>query len=204
VAPVGKRLLALCPHPDDESIGAGGLLLAHRNLAEIHLVCLCNGEGGGSLGESAGDPEATKRALIETRKTEFQKIADTLNAASVRHLDFPDVGIPCSTTAAEQLRAIAQDIRPDAVLLPWFLDDHVDHRRANVLYAWGCADLHTLVLGYEVWSLLAEPWRHRGIQLRLARIRELLGPRGVFPRAAQAVTDLLPPAAEHQQFAVGG
>ena len=39
--PVGKRLLVLCPHPDDESIGAGGLLLAHRNSAEIHLACLC-------------------------------------------------------------------------------------------------------------------------------------------------------------------
>jgi hypothetical protein len=38
VAPIGKRILALCPHPDDESIGAGGLLLAHRKLAEIHLV----------------------------------------------------------------------------------------------------------------------------------------------------------------------
>jgi hypothetical protein len=42
VAPIGKRILALCPHPDDESIGAGGLLLAHRELAEIHLVCLCD------------------------------------------------------------------------------------------------------------------------------------------------------------------
>ncbi|MGA2139839.1 MAG: hypothetical protein ABSH14_13355 [Verrucomicrobiia bacterium] len=39
--PVGKRLLVLCPHPDDESIGAGGLVLAHRNSAEIHLACLC-------------------------------------------------------------------------------------------------------------------------------------------------------------------
>ena len=46
VAPIGKRILALCPHPDDESIGAGGLLLAHRELAEIHLVCLCDGAGG--------------------------------------------------------------------------------------------------------------------------------------------------------------
>jgi LmbE family N-acetylglucosaminyl deacetylase len=33
----------LCPHPDDESIGAGGLLRAHRNSAEIHLACLCTG-----------------------------------------------------------------------------------------------------------------------------------------------------------------
>jgi len=56
--PVGKRILALCSHPDDESIGAGGLLLAHRDLAEIHLVCLCDGAGGGSL-ESADSIRST-------------------------------------------------------------------------------------------------------------------------------------------------
>src|SRR5271170_8521077 len=66
IAPVGKRLLALCPHPDDESIGAGGLLLAHRDSAEIHLVCLCNGAGGGKLADSDPDPQK----LIDARKTE--------------------------------------------------------------------------------------------------------------------------------------
>ena len=77
MAPVGKRILALCPHPDDESIGAGGLLLAHRDRAEIHLVCLCNGEGGGELSEPEINGVAAKAKLIETRKTEFRKTADS-------------------------------------------------------------------------------------------------------------------------------
>jgi len=154
VAPVGKRLLALCPHPDDESIGAGGLLLAHRNIAEIHLVCLCTGEGGGSIAGADADPETTKRMLVEARKAEFAKTAEALGAVSVRHLDFPDGGIPCSTEAVEKLRSIMDEIRPDVVLLPWFLDDHVDHRRANALYSWACADMDATVLGYEIWSLL--------------------------------------------------
>lgn len=153
-APIGKRLLVLSPHPDDESIGAGGLLLAHRTSAEIHLVCLCTGEGGGSVADEDVNPETAKRKLVETRKAEFKNTAEALLAASVRFLDFPDGNVPCSTEAVERIRSIAREIRPDVVLLPWLLDGHVDHRRANVLYAWACADLEATVLGYEIWSML--------------------------------------------------
>jgi len=149
-APVGKRILALYPHPDDESIGAGGLLLAHRDLAEIHLVCLCDGAGGGSLGDADSKPAT----LVEARRAEFRKTAAALHAASVQHLDYPDGDIPCSAAAAERLRSIVRELRPDVVLLPWFLGGHVDHRHANVLYARACADLEATVLGYEIWSLL--------------------------------------------------
>jgi N-acetylglucosamine malate deacetylase 1 len=149
-APIGKRIVALCPHPDDESIGAGGLLLAHRGHSEIHLVCLCKGDRGGEL-ES---PEADKSQLVETRKAEFRKTAETLNATSVRHLDYPDGAIPCSPEAIEQLRAVIKDIQPDMVVLPWFLDGHPDHRRANVLFAWACSDMEAMVLGYEIWTML--------------------------------------------------
>jgi LmbE family N-acetylglucosaminyl deacetylase len=149
-APVGKRIVALCPHPDDESIGAGGLLLAHRGRSEIHLVCLCKGDRGGELDST----EAGKSKLVEARKAEFRKTAETLKATSVRHLDYSDGAIPCSSEAIEQLRAVINEIRPDIVVLPWFLDGHVDHRRANVLYAWACSDIEATVLGYEIWTML--------------------------------------------------
>jgi LmbE family N-acetylglucosaminyl deacetylase len=150
VAPIGKRMLALSPHPDDESIGAGGLLLAHRGLAEIHLVCLCDGAGGGRL----EDANALPSALVAARRIEFQKAARVLGAASVQHLDHPDGNIPWSPQEVKRLRSIVRSIRPDVVLLPWFLDGHVDHQRANVLYALACGDLEATVLGYEIWSML--------------------------------------------------
>ncbi len=149
-APVGKRIVALCPHPDDESIGAGGLLLAHRGRGEVHLVCLCNGDRGGEL----DSPQAGKSKLVETRKAELRKTAETLKATSVRHLDYPDGAIPCSPGAIEQLRAVINDIRPDVVVLPWLLDGHPDHRRTNLLYAWACSDIEAMVLGYEIWTML--------------------------------------------------
>jgi len=53
----------------------------------------------------------------------------------------------------------------------------------------------------ETWALLSDAPRREAIQSRLARIRDRLGPPGVFPRAAQAVLELLPPVANEQRFA---
>jgi LmbE family N-acetylglucosaminyl deacetylase len=148
VAPLGKRLLVICPHPDDESIGAGGLLIAHRDLAEIHLVCLCNGAAGGSLEDN---DDAQK--MIETRRAEFRQTAKHLKA-SVYHLDFPDGNVPTDATAGAKLRSIVDKIKPDVVVLPWLLDGHIDHRSANTLYARACSDIEATILGYEIWSML--------------------------------------------------
>lgn len=148
VPPLGKRILALCPHPDDESIGAGGFLLAHKDLAEIHLICLCEGDAGGQL-----EAHSTE-SLKDVRRKEFQKTADALCARSIKHLGFPDGHIPIDPTAIAMLRAAVMAIGPDVVILPWFLDGHIDHRKANLLYAQACYDLDAIVFGYEIWSLL--------------------------------------------------
>jgi hypothetical protein len=42
--PLAKRILAISPHPDDEAIGCGGLLLAHANKSEIRIVNVYNGD----------------------------------------------------------------------------------------------------------------------------------------------------------------
>ena len=54
------------------------------------------------------------------------------------------------------------------------------------------------------WSLLTDERRRRAIQSRLAAIRGLLGPPGVFARAARAVVELLPSrSVEQRQLQVG-
>lgn len=137
--PLGERILALSAHPDDETIGAGGLLLAHRGRAQIHLAVVCDGRGGGA---------------VATRKGEWARVARALGAASTQALDFPDGAVPATQEAAKRLGALVEQIQPDLVLLPWFLDGQPDHRRANLLYAWGCAQLPCTVLAYEIWTLL--------------------------------------------------
>jgi LmbE family N-acetylglucosaminyl deacetylase len=152
--PIGKRLLIISPHPDDESIGCGGLLLRHRSLAEVHLLSLFRGEKGGQLPntEWRDDPEY-KAALAALRFREFCDSGLKLGATSIRQLGLPDGTLP-SIADAQRLRDAVVKTNPDVVLLPWLLDAHGDHRAANVLYSWACADLQCTVLGFEVWSML--------------------------------------------------
>ena len=151
----GKRILAIAPHPDDETIGAGGFLLKHRGRSAIHLLTVFNGEGGGRLesGPWQDTPEYKSR-LIAARKEESNEIARRLQAASLRHLDIPDGSIEPNIDAARKLRAAIDRVKPDIVLLPWFLDRQRDHRVVNILYAWACQDLPALVLSFEIWEML--------------------------------------------------
>jgi len=153
--PVGHRILVLAPHPDDEAIGSGGFLLRHRGLAEIFLINLFNGEGGGRLAsEPWRDDPAYKKELVTERKREFQESAARLNATIVGYLDLPDGQRLPSIEDARRLRALVDIVRPDVILLPWLLDRQRDHRVTNVLYAWGCHDLECAVIGFEIWDLL--------------------------------------------------
>lgn len=165
--PVGKRILAISPHPDDESIGAGALLLAHRDIADIHLVCLFNGRGGGSLG--AGD--WTQTDLMRTRADEFSRVGAMLNARSSYQLGLEAQQFDA---AVDRLHTLIEQIEPDVILLPWFLDGHEDHRQANRIYAKACVDLKATVFAYEIWTLL-EPNAVLDMTDLLDRKLELIG-----------------------------
>ena len=152
--PVGQKILALSPHPDDESIGAGGILWAHRNVSEIHLIVFCKGEKGGAIDENIKEQNHYRSRLAEVRKCEFSQTARMLSAKSCYFLDYPDGNIPSTEIEAQRLRSLIDQINPDIVLIPWFFDNLPDHRQTNILYSLGCSDLELMVLAYEVWTLL--------------------------------------------------
>src|SRR5262249_5697823 len=152
---MGKRVLVVAPHPDDETIGPGGFLLRHRGLAELHVVTVFNGEGGGRL--ERGPWENTpkyKAELVAARQDEMDCVAAALGLASVQRLDVPDGTSDLEPGVVLQLGAAVERVSPDIVRLPWYLDALRDHRVTNVLYAWGCADLSCMVLAFEVWHML--------------------------------------------------
>ena len=155
-APVGRRLLVISPHPDDEAIGAGGLLSAHRTTSEIHILCLTNGEKGGELSakERSSRPGSARETMAATRRAELLSVARLLQAKPPVFLGLPDGAVPTDGPAVARLAAEVERIRPDVVLLPWFLDKHPDHRAANLLYARACGKRGGRVLGYEIWDPL--------------------------------------------------
>ncbi|MCO4763315.1 MAG: PIG-L family deacetylase [Myxococcales bacterium] len=108
--PVGRdpttslRLLAVIPHPDDETYAmAGTLAAAAQRGARCQVCCVTRGEGG-------GDPNV--------RLGELERACALLGVAPPLVLDWPDGGLaelPVEPALA-RLRALLQQARPDVVL----------------------------------------------------------------------------------------
>lgn len=98
--PADARVIVFTPHPDDETIAAGGLLarLARRGTA-LRVVFLTNGDGYPEAVQHAlndGPPsDADYRAFGERRRAEALAALARLGVGreSVRFLGFPDGGL---------------------------------------------------------------------------------------------------------------
>lgn len=115
-------------HPDDESMGCGGLILRHtRAGVPVHLICATHGEAGW-MGKPLG---AKKEDLAEIRYAELEAAASALALSGVELWDYPDGGVR-GIDPQEITQRIGQEItrlRPRAVL-GWGADGgygHPDH-----------------------------------------------------------------------------
>lgn len=77
-----------------------------------------------------------------------------MRAKSLSFLDLPDRAVVIDDDSVAKLRKVLDEVDPDVVLLPWFLDNHPDHRSVNRLFSRACTNRNPLVLGYEIWAVL--------------------------------------------------
>lgn len=148
-------LLAMFPHPDDETFTAAGLLAAAVERGRpVTLICATRGESGESSLPGLDDPER----LGEVRESELREAMRHLGVEGVRVLAYRDSGMEGSPeanhprsfvrapveTVASELAAIIREIRPEIVLTygPDGVYGHPDHlhlhhaaRRAVMLAA---------------------------------------------------------------------
>ena len=114
-----RRVLVLAPHPDDETIGCGGLLaqLAARGVpAKVLLVS--DGSGAGAL------PAGT----AETRQQEFRAALQRLGGLDCEFLGLPDGALEQVADLPARLRRAIQAFAPNWVFGPAARDPHRDHR----------------------------------------------------------------------------
>ncbi|HUO86992.1 MAG TPA: PIG-L family deacetylase [Thermoanaerobaculia bacterium] len=119
-----ESALVVAPHPDDEVLGCGGLLveLVARGAA-VRVVFLTDG-GGGEEGEE-------RAAYVERRRQEAAAVADLLGLAGVEHVGLPDGALDRHLEAATAaLRRALLGQRPDLLLVPSPLEASRDHRAA--------------------------------------------------------------------------
>lgn len=114
------RVLCIAPHPDDEILGAGGLLalLAQAGNAP-ELLILTRGD--------CASGEASK-VMAEVRTAESCRAAAILGLPAPRFLDWPDRGLRYGTALIDCLQAALDECAPDWVLLPSLSEPHPDHQ----------------------------------------------------------------------------
>jgi LmbE family N-acetylglucosaminyl deacetylase len=111
-------LLVVMAHPDDESMGTGGIILRHtRNGITTHLVCATYGEKGWMGKPPGADPHD----LSEIRAKELEEAAVALGLAGVELWDYPDGGV-----AESDQQQITQRI--------W---EEIGKRRPRAVVGWG-------------------------------------------------------------------
>lgn len=124
----GGALLAVLAHPDDESMGMGGLLARHAAAGvPVHLLCVTRG-GAGWQGKPAG---ARPEDLPDVRAAELAEAAAVLGLESVVLWDYPDGDVPGCDLAelAGRIGEVIAALRPRAVV-GWGPDGgygHTDH-----------------------------------------------------------------------------
>ncbi|HTZ42978.1 MAG TPA: PIG-L family deacetylase [Jatrophihabitans sp.] len=124
LVPDGARLVVVAPHPDDETLGCGGLLHdAARAGREVRLVAVT--AGGGSHPGSTRWPPAE---LVARRRAERAAALARLGlpGCPVHELDLPDGAV---TRHRDELAGAVRALcRPgDVLVAPWRYDGHPDH-----------------------------------------------------------------------------
>lgn len=131
--------IVFAPHPDDESLGCGGLLalLAATDCAPQVVVMT---DGSRSHPHSLSFPASRLAALREV-ETLLAMEALGLPAASLQFLRYPDCGLPAKGSAdfnstVDRLRSLLRSFAPETILVPGRGDPHCDHAATwEVLHA---------------------------------------------------------------------
>jgi LmbE family N-acetylglucosaminyl deacetylase len=153
------RPLILAPHPDDESLGCGGLIAA-ATAAGMRPVVAVLSDGAGSHPGSVTHPPP---ALAALRATEARRAMALLGVAEhdTFLLGYPDAALPAQgqdfDRAVEKLAWIALGQGCGVVVSPWCYDPHCDHEAAAAMGI-ALAERSKLILRhYPVWAWLRDP-----------------------------------------------
>lgn len=157
--PGAEKVLVLAPHMDDETIGCGGTLALHAQRgAQITVLFLTDGRHGSSEANTlhGEERERKQQALIELRTTEARAALQRLGASRMICLDAEDGALGKCEWAAEKLRDVLLKLQPELVYVPFYLEEHPDHRAASrvLLDATAGTTLQFQCMGYEVWTPL--------------------------------------------------
>jgi len=113
------RILVFSPHPDDETIAAGGFMHQAVSIgAKVEIICITDGN---------------RRKLKKTRYAELKKVTSIIgvNEKNIKFYDFPDSKLKNHKSEfSKKAKIDIDDFKPTIIFSPLVEDSHVDHRAA--------------------------------------------------------------------------
>jgi LmbE family N-acetylglucosaminyl deacetylase len=146
--------LVVSPHPDDESLGCGGLIAAACRAGLAPLVIILT-DGTGSHPLSAQYPPDALRRLREREAldavTALGLPADRLIFLGLRDTAAPRSGAAFETAITEIVKAAA-DHACGSLVATWKHDPHCDHEAAALMAREAAGRLGLPLWSYPVWG----------------------------------------------------
>jgi LmbE family N-acetylglucosaminyl deacetylase len=143
-----RQLVVLAAHPDDETLGAGGLLAAAYRLGlDVTVVIATLGEGS-----HPGSSTHTPDDLARVRQAEVRAAVRVLApSARVWIVGLPDGRL---TEHRDQLLVVVAGCvagPTTLVVAPFVADRHPDHEAAGAVATQAAAAVGATPLGYPIW-----------------------------------------------------
>lgn len=114
------KILAIAPHPDDETLGCGGALLRHISEGcEVHWLIM-----------TAIDAEhGFSEAQITKRDLEIKKVAENYGFAGVHQAKLPTMQLDTISKSklVEAVSSVVKSVQPHTMYIPYRNDAHSDH-----------------------------------------------------------------------------
>ena len=148
-------VLVLAPHPDDESIGCGGMVALASDAGRcLHIAVLTDGTGS-----HPGSPTVTPARLRALREAEARDAVAVLGIPPHRlsFLGQPDAHAPSRGPAADavvaRLAALVDAHGIGTLVTTWRHDPHCDHEAAAMLADAVARATGVRHLAFPVWGL---------------------------------------------------
>jgi LmbE family N-acetylglucosaminyl deacetylase len=149
LVPLHGKAVFVAPHPDDEVLGMGGLMVQLARLQrKLALVAVTDGDAS-HPDSSAWTPER----LREQRPVETREALQRLRAFNVEvsRLHIADGKVRQSEHALRD--EIARHLSPDDVVITtWRFDGHPDHEATGRAAAAACVDTGSTLVEVPIWA----------------------------------------------------
>ena len=152
-------VVILAPHPDDETLGCGGLIAAASAAGHPPIVLILT-DGTGSHPNSCSYPPARLQAVREQEARDAVAILG-LAAEHISFLGLRDTAAPMGGAAFDralgEILSTAAATGATTILAPWEHDPHCDHLAAHRLAAAAAQVQDIRHLAYPVWGWTLPP-----------------------------------------------